>query len=38
VGADFCRQNPDYMVPAEIYEGVCRQMIRHLAAAMEPES
>jgi glyoxylase-like metal-dependent hydrolase (beta-lactamase superfamily II) len=38
VGVDFCRQNPGYMVPAEIYEGVCRQMIRHLAAAMEPES
>jgi glyoxylase-like metal-dependent hydrolase (beta-lactamase superfamily II) len=38
VGADFCRQNPGYMVPAEIYEGVCRQMIRHLATALEEKS
>ena len=35
VCADFCRQNPGYMVPAEIYEGVYRQMIRHLATALE---
>ena len=35
VGVDFCRQNPQYMVPGDIYEGVCRQMIRHLAEALE---
>jgi len=32
---DFARQIPGYMIPPEIYEGVFRQMVRHLAAKLE---
>jgi glyoxylase-like metal-dependent hydrolase (beta-lactamase superfamily II) len=33
--ASFFAQNPDYFVSREIYEGVYRQMIRHVAKALE---
>jgi glyoxylase-like metal-dependent hydrolase (beta-lactamase superfamily II) len=29
--SSFIRENPDYFLTLEIYEGVCRQMIRHIA-------
>jgi glyoxylase-like metal-dependent hydrolase (beta-lactamase superfamily II) len=31
----FCKENPDYMMAPEILEGVYRQMVRHIANAME---
>jgi len=34
----FCRENPDYMMAPEILEGVYRQMVRHIASAMEDRS
>jgi 2-aminobenzoylacetyl-CoA thioesterase len=38
VSEDFSRQYPEYMAAPPIYEIVCRQMIRHLATAMETAS
>ena len=26
---------PDFLLPPEIYTGVCRQMVRHIVGAME---
>jgi glyoxylase-like metal-dependent hydrolase (beta-lactamase superfamily II) len=31
----FCKENPDYMLAPDILEGVYRQMVRHIANAME---
>jgi len=36
--ASFYAQNPDYFVSREIYEGVYRQMIRHVAQALADRS
>jgi len=36
--ASFYAQNPDYFVSQEIYEGVYRQMIRHVAQALADRS
>jgi hypothetical protein len=33
--ASFYAQNPDYLVPREIFEAVYRQMVRHIAQALE---
>lgn len=30
----FIKENPDYFLPLEIYEGVCRQMMKHIAKTM----
>jgi hypothetical protein len=32
---DFSREIAEYMVPPQIYEGVFRQMVRHVANALE---
>jgi hypothetical protein len=32
---DFSNEIPGYMIPAHIYEGVIRQMVRHIAACLE---
>ena len=32
---DFYRKNPDYFLPTAIFQGVFRQMIRHLAEVMK---
>lgn len=29
--SSFIRENPDYFLTLDIYEGVCRQMMRHIA-------
>ena len=29
--SSFIRENPDYFLTPDIYEGVCRQMMRHIA-------
>lgn len=34
INDDFYRLNKDYFLPPEIMEGVCRQMIRHVADCM----
>ncbi len=34
MASSFIRANPDYFLPLEIYEGVCRQMMRHIAKTM----
>jgi glyoxylase-like metal-dependent hydrolase (beta-lactamase superfamily II) len=34
----FYAENPDYLLPQEISEGVYRQMVRHVAAALEGEA
>ena len=34
----FYAENPDYLLPQEISEGVYRQMVRHIAAALEGEA
>lgn len=34
---DFSNEIPGYMIPAHIYEGVIRQMVRHIAACLEEE-
>jgi glyoxylase-like metal-dependent hydrolase (beta-lactamase superfamily II) len=33
--SDFFRENPDYLLTPEITRGVYRQMVRHIAEAME---
>ena len=33
----FYAQNPDYLMPREIFEAVYRQMVRHIAQALEAE-
>ena len=35
VTRDFLKENPAYMIPPEILQGICGQMIRHLAAVLE---
>lgn len=32
--SSFIQENPDYFLTLEIYEGVCRQMMRHIANTM----
>lgn len=32
---DFSNEIPGYMIPAHIYEGVIRQIVRHIAACLE---
>ena len=34
MASSFIRANPDYFLTLEIYEGVCRQMMRHIAKTM----
>lgn len=36
--ASFMKENPDYLLPADIYEGIKRQMMRHIAACLEGAS
>ena len=31
----FYAENSDYLLSPEIYEGIYRQMVRHIAGAME---
>lgn len=33
--SSFLAQNPDYFLTQEIYEGVCRQMMKHIARTLE---
>jgi len=33
--AEFYAENPDYFLSQDIFEGVCRQMVRHIAKALE---
>ncbi len=33
--SEFYRENPDYMLPVDIAYGVNRQIVRHIAAAMD---
>jgi glyoxylase-like metal-dependent hydrolase (beta-lactamase superfamily II) len=35
---EFYRENPDYLITEEIFEGVFRQMVRHVAEALENPS
>ncbi len=35
ISGDFFAKNPDYFMDPEIYLGVCRQMMRHIAKCME---
>ncbi len=32
--SSFIQENPDYFLTLDIYEGVCRQMMRHIAKTM----
>jgi glyoxylase-like metal-dependent hydrolase (beta-lactamase superfamily II) len=32
--SSFIKENPDYFLTFDIYEGVCRQMMRHIAKTM----
>ena len=32
--SSFIRENPDYFLTFDIYEGVCRQMMRHISKTM----
>ena len=34
MASSFIKANPDYFLTLEIYEGVCRQMMRHIAKTM----
>jgi glyoxylase-like metal-dependent hydrolase (beta-lactamase superfamily II) len=34
MASSFMKANPDYFLTLEIYEGVCRQMMRHIAKTM----
>ena len=34
MASSFIEENPDYFLTLEIYEGVCRQMMRHIAKTM----
>jgi 2-aminobenzoylacetyl-CoA thioesterase len=34
MASSFIKANPDYFLTFEIYEGVCRQMMRHIAKTM----
>lgn len=34
MASSFIRENPDYFLTLDIYEGVCRQMMRHIAKTM----
>jgi len=34
MASSFINANPDYFLTLEIYEGVCRQMMRHIAKTM----
>lgn len=34
MASSFIRENADYFLPLDIYEGVCRQMMRHVAKTM----
>jgi 2-aminobenzoylacetyl-CoA thioesterase len=34
MASSFLEENPDYFLTLDIYEGVCRQMMRHLAKTM----
>jgi glyoxylase-like metal-dependent hydrolase (beta-lactamase superfamily II) len=36
--SEFYRENPDYLITAEIFEGVYHQMVRHVAEALESAS
>jgi len=36
--SDFYRENPDYLISEDIFEGVYRQMVRHVAEALEGSS
>jgi 2-aminobenzoylacetyl-CoA thioesterase len=31
MASSFIRTNPDYFLPLEVYEGICRQMMKHIA-------
>ena len=35
VAAAFSYENPDYFLPAELYEGICRQVMRHIASCLD---
>ncbi len=34
MASSFIKANPDYFLTLDIYEGVCRQMMRHIAKSM----
>jgi 2-aminobenzoylacetyl-CoA thioesterase len=34
MASSFVEENPDYFLTLDIYEGVCRQMMRHIAKTM----
>ena len=34
MASSFLEENPDYFLTLDIYEGVCRQMMRHIAKTM----
>jgi len=34
MASSFIKENPDYFLTLDIYEGVCRQMMRHIAKTM----
>ena len=35
VAAAFSYENPDYFLPIELYEGICRQVMRHIASCLD---
>ena len=35
VAGVFYDENPEYFLPVELYEGICRQLMRHIASCMD---
>lgn len=38
LAASFYNENPDYFISREIFEGVYRQMVRHIAKVLEGQT
>ncbi len=38
MASSFLNENPDYFLTLDIYEGVCRQMMKHIAKTMSNKS